>query len=716
MKDEELIDKADEVISELVYDKVELQKAYNYYNGIRDPEQFEYLENNYGIGSPTSVEFTPLLKKHIDALVGEYLDTPILPKISCKDARTISNIEREKQLEIEKALVEFLKSHLTNSLLQFIDGKDTTDKSIKMQLDKIIENVNDSFVSKYETAAQDIIQYIMQSRETDLKTKLRQLLTDILISGLSYFRVLSSQNQSNVKIQVLNPLNTFTDDNYETPYARDASRAVIREWLTKAEILNRFGKELSKEDRKRLKDEWSDERAVSYRRTYGEKEIISSEYSNVPGYPDGQHRFRLMPVYDVEWIETDDDFVMQRYNVVRIGDSIYIVRGKDEQVVRSIDNPNECRLTINGVYFFNRSYEPYSLMLKCMPLQDRYDLLNYYKDRLVANSGVSGSIIDMSLIPTTLGVKWPERVAKWIAYKKGGLQLIDSSQEGRNDNGNAPLNTIFNGFDETLKAQSIQAIEIAIQSVESTVSSITGVFRERLNGISQNDAVTNIKQGVQNSFTVTKQYYQQMDLVTDEMLLDCLNVAKKVYKNGVSGVLILGEEQQRIFTALPEHFTLTSYDIHIVSSTEVMQDIQQLKQLVPELIKAQALPPDILFEVMTAKSLTDIKLKVQKALKKQKEENDQLKQLSQKLEETNQQLQQMQQQLQQAQQELKSLNEEKMKLEQQKIQLEYRVQWFNANTDKEYKEKQIEVQQKRTEIELMQLRDGNPYNDKVNFR
>jgi hypothetical protein len=105
-------------------------------------------------------------------------------------------------------------------------------------------------------------------------------------------------------------LNTFTDDNYETPYARDASRAVIREWLTKAEILNRFGKELSKEDRKRLKDEWSDERAVSYRRTYGEKEIISSEYSNVPGYPDGQHRFRLMPVYDVEWIETDDDFVM----------------------------------------------------------------------------------------------------------------------------------------------------------------------------------------------------------------------------------------------------------------------------------------------------------------------------------------------------------------------------------------------------------------------
>lgn len=62
MKEKELIDKTNEAIAELVYNKYELQKAYNYYNGKRDPEQFRYLEENFGIGSPTSVEFTPLLK------------------------------------------------------------------------------------------------------------------------------------------------------------------------------------------------------------------------------------------------------------------------------------------------------------------------------------------------------------------------------------------------------------------------------------------------------------------------------------------------------------------------------------------------------------------------------------------------------------------------------------------------------------------------------
>ena len=49
MSEKELVDKTNEVIAELVYDKFELQKAYNYYNSKRDPEQFKYLEENFGI-------------------------------------------------------------------------------------------------------------------------------------------------------------------------------------------------------------------------------------------------------------------------------------------------------------------------------------------------------------------------------------------------------------------------------------------------------------------------------------------------------------------------------------------------------------------------------------------------------------------------------------------------------------------------------------------
>lgn len=372
MTREELIEKTDQAISELVYDKHELQKAYNYYNGKRDPEQFRYLEENFGLGSPTAVEFTPLLKKHIDALVGEYLGTPILPKVSCKDSDTISNITREKQLQITKGVVGFLKEHLQNSILQFIDGKDITDKSIKRQLDKIIQDIDQSFISQYEIAAQNVINYVMQSRETDLITKLRYLLTDLLITGYTFFRVKPSITNTNIEIEVLNPLNTFIDRNPESPYVRNSYRAVVRYWLTKNQILAKYGNELSKKDLSELKNRWYDEGTPTYRRTLNSIDSVSESYT-LPGYPDNEYNssnFQLFPVYDVEWLETDKNFVMQRYNTIRIGDSIYILRGKDENVIRSKDNPNFCGLTVNGVYFLNRGYQPYSLILKCAHLQD----------------------------------------------------------------------------------------------------------------------------------------------------------------------------------------------------------------------------------------------------------------------------------------------------------------------------------------------------------
>lgn len=318
----------------------------------------------------------------------------------------------------------------------------------------------------------------------------------------------------------------------------------------------------------------------------------------------------------------------------------------------------------------------------------------------------------MSLLPTNLGVKWPERVQKWLAYKKGGIMWIDSSQEGRTDGGQAP-NQIYNGFDDSLKAQAVQAIELAIQSIEQTTSSITGVFRERLNGIEQRDAVSNIKQGVTNSFIVTKHYFQQMDLVTCEMLLDSLNQAKITYKNGLTGTIILGDKYQEIFTALPEYFTVTDYDIHVTASSEIMQDLQTIKSIIPEFIQSQQLDPEIIFDALTAKSLSDLKYKVKKAMQIRKEENNQLQQLGQKLEETSQQAEQLQKQLEQAQQKIESLNETKIQLEQQKMQLEYKVNWFKAQTESTYRDRQMDIEEKRTEVELLQLRDGNPYNDKI---
>ena len=118
--DDYLMDWADYVIGDLVKEKQELYKAYNYYNGVRDHYQYENLEKNYGVGNPTSVGFTPLTRKHIDAIVGEFLTTDIKPHISCKDEKTLTNINRDKQLELTKELHDWVSKFLQNSIYQLV--------------------------------------------------------------------------------------------------------------------------------------------------------------------------------------------------------------------------------------------------------------------------------------------------------------------------------------------------------------------------------------------------------------------------------------------------------------------------------------------------------------------------------------------------------------------------------------------------------------------
>lgn len=380
MTKDELIHKTDIAISELVYAKYDLQKAYNYYNGIRDADQFRYLEEVYGANTPTTLHFTPLIKKHIDALIGEYLGTPIIPKVSCKDSETISNIYREKQLKIAQSLQEYLKQHLKSDVLNIISGKNTNDDVIEQQLKRLMEDINTNFISEYEIAAQNVIEYIMQSRDTDMITVLRDLLLDLLITGYAFYKVERTVGNNSVKIRALSPLNTFVDRNFESPYIKNSYRAVVRNWMTKNQVLNKYGKEMSQSDRKQLEEKWGSiyDTAMYYVRMGENKGVpitdgLMAGTEVTPGYPDYRDGIlhELIPVYEVEWTETDKDFVMQRYSTIRIGEDVYILRGKDENVMRSQSNPTYCSLSVNGIYFLNRGIKPYSLVLACAHLQDR---------------------------------------------------------------------------------------------------------------------------------------------------------------------------------------------------------------------------------------------------------------------------------------------------------------------------------------------------------
>ena len=305
----------------------------------------------------------------------------------------------------------------------------------------------------------------------------------------------------------------------------------------------------------------------------------------------------------------------------------------------------------------------------------------------------------------------PERAQKWLAYKKQGIAWYDSSQEGAQ-----LINTTFNGYDDTLKAQAIQAFQMVLESIEQQACSITGVFQEKLGGIQQRDAVSNVKVGIRQSTLLTKQYFSAMDLMYKEVNYDLLNLAKLVFKKGITGTLINGTRLNQIFTALPEYYTMTDFDIHIQDSTETFQDKENLKATSVELIKSGQVDPTMIFNIMTAKNVGELKEYIEDAVQSKKQENDIVSQLQQQLQQMQQQAQQLQQQLQQVtqqneklQKELEKNSTDKMQLEQQRVEIEKK----KADDTKSYNDRIAAIKEREVDIEYMQLSDGNPYNDKI---
>lgn len=720
----------DDAINELVYDKTKIRKAYQYYHCHRDEEQFKHLESNYGIGSPTSIHFTPLIKKHIDVLVGKYLELEPDLKISCKDVTTVSNIMRDKKLKIDEALYKHLEQHLRNNVIAVLlaNKEVVNDPFIESELKSIQENLDKTFVSDYEIAAQNILRYLKQSRHVDLKNKMRMLFTDLLISGLCYYRTKPTENKSNIDLEALNPLNTFVEKNPNSPYLADSRRAVIRKYMTREMILNEYRKELTAEAVKKLKETNIGETGNS--NTYFVRASFTAPSMDRPSVTPGLlggleahptwpgddrmiegYNANLITVYEVEWLVVDEHTGnLTRHEGVKIGSDIYITRGESENIVRSVNYPSKCRLSINGMFFLDTNGEPFSLMINTMPLQDKYDLLLYYRDNLIASSGTVGDWIDLANLPMVLGESTPERIQRWLAYKKNGVGLIDTSQEGQ------PLNTIFNGFDDTVKAQSIQAIQLAIQSVEQQASSITGVLPEMLAQYEQRDAVSNVKLGVTTSGLLTKQYFDCMDTIYKEVNYDLLNLAKLVYPNGMSGVIVMGDRYSKIFEALPQHYTVTDFDIHIEDSTATFKDRETIKALSTELVKAGYSDPEMLVNIVSAKNMTELRRYVEESMRIKKEENNSIQQLQQQLQQLQQENQELSKQNQNLQTSVTQLQKKAGDLEQAKIQIEKQrveIDQEKVQNDKQFNEKSLEIKKQQVEAQIAQIFDNNPHNDKV---
>lgn len=204
-----------------------------------------------------------------------------------------------------------------------------------------------------------------------------------------------------------------------------------------------------------------------------------------------------------------------------------------------------------------------------------------------------------------------------------------------------------------------------------------------------------------------------MDTLVKEMLLDCIDIAKIVWKDGFYGEIILGDEVKTL-QILPEYYTMTSFGIDFKDSAEAIKEQEAVKSLAASYMQSNMMDPEILFTISTSNSLSEMKELALKSIREKKVENNQMQQLAQQLQQLQDQNKQLQQQLEQSTRKLAQLNERKLNIEQQNIQLDQELGMYKVNTDKEIRMRELDLIEQRNKLEGLQLFDNNPNNDAIN--
>lgn len=688
-------------IETLVTGKAHITSARNYYSSKRDALDFEYLEDIYGMQNPIDLSFTNIIKPRVDALIGLSLMTEPNFMVQYTDRETIRAVEKEKLEGILKELTSEVGRAVKEDNLvkkQQPDAKQQQstepDLGTKKWLTDLTEKYGSDFESGYTIAAQHLIRLIETDSEIDLSNVKKELARNYFITGEAYTRDLYKGDGKDPKKESCMPEYVYTNRAATERDLKETSAVVYKRQVTPHQVLKELGDRITKADAEKMFQTYSSLNSY-FDIPYGALDaniemdsgasldtmFMKTGYSNdTPGAIQ-----ELVDLYHVEWLASTripngkGGYVYRedRYEAYRVGAEIFIGTRRCEEAPRTKDQPWKTSLSYSGMINVSGGTTTYSMVNNMRELQDLYDIMMFFRNNNVANSGASGSRVNVAAIPKALGSKFMDRLTKWMTMRKQGVELIDVTEEG------SSLFQHYGDFDSSVRPDSINAVNAILESLTLQADIISGVPRQMLGIIEERDAVENVRVGINQVSVLSLEMFRDVDRCLNRGVQKTLDNYKwayrkkakeGVYKNGMAMVP---------FIISPKHTSSTDHKVSVISSGIENAKLVKVINLAKEFASAGAIDFDILVKVINKKSVAEIEQALDKALKAKKEEMMSIGQLQQQLDEANKVINQLEA-------EIARLENNKAKNEEARLTLDKQV----AADNKELKFKELDIKSK----------------------
>jgi hypothetical protein len=440
-----------------------------------------------------------------------------------------------------------------------------------------------SYRERREILAENILNYL--TRKLSLKDKKNDAFKHALIAGEEIIYV--GTNNGEPHLEVINPLGVFYHKSPETKWIQDSLYAGFRTYMTVGEVMDRYGKYLTKAEITKLDNTTTaggalPDHNMGSTQSYGiqdQDRVLSKMYNYDSGsYGDSHHEDIL--VQHVEWksqkkvgfltmineygeeeeqmisedfkvpnnaikqVEVKDfgqrcdyyyweengikfklewDWIPEVWTGTKINNDIYCMIGPKDQQFRPLDNPKEVSLGYHGVIYNAMNATSISLMDRMKPYQYLYFIVMHKLKKAIAQDQGKVFHFDVTMIDPKIGLD------KTMYYlKEMNIDffnpLANGDQPGQNQRGKVSHSTDMSNM------ANINNYINLLQSIDQQISDVAGINRQREGQISPSEAVSNTQSNLQMSALITEIYFQAHSKLWEKCLNSMIAVTQQAWK------------------------------------------------------------------------------------------------------------------------------------------------------------------------------------------
>lgn len=635
--------------------KEEMQTYYDLYNSIYNEKDLKYVTNPFKQqdGFPAMAQDYNIIKPKIDLLLGEETKRPFNFKV----VRTSEIATSELQEKAKQMLMDYIQATIMSKLGPEEQARyqEALQSGEIMPPEQIQKYMSKDYKDIAEITAYHSLMYL--KNKLNINHEFFKGWKDALVGGeeIYYIGIVNGEPC----LERINPI--YFDYDTETSdleFIHEAQWCCYEMNMSVTELYDRLYDKMTEKQLNELLDMMSDSakgginpevRKTSLDYPHIKTHTINSFSSN-PFDGSGDN----IKVYHVCWksfkkigfvtiidpetgmpetYEVDETYketgveisvewkwIIETWEGYRAGEDLYIGIEPVEYQYVSSDNPNSQRLPYTGVIYNNTNSRPRSLVSMMKPLQYMYIVLWYRLELAMARD--KGKVVNMDItqIPKSMNID----VSKWMHYLSAlGVNFINPYEEGWDipgrEGGKPSQFNQITALDLTM-ANTINQYIMLMDKIESMLSEISGVSKQREGSISSNELVGNVERSVQQSAHITEPWFWTHNQVKRECLNMLLNTAKWAWKDGSKTHLqYILDNATRAFLTLSDNFPYEDFDIFVDDSTKNQQNIEFLRSLIQPAMQNGASLLDVV-EIFTNDNTTMIRNKLEEIEQKRMEQ------------------------------------------------------------------------------------------------